>query len=155
MTAILSDGYAAEILATPLLEKHYSHLRALKLRWFFTDQKPPKQLACKAFAAVTILTPLHRILSSGGTDEEEGDHVAIVVNSQLWVALTPAQQRAVVDHALAHIWVETTDDGDDKISRLEHDIGDFAHILERNGLYFDSMKFAAKIIARLGAEALG
>jgi hypothetical protein len=151
MTATLADGSEARRVAQPFLLAQHARLSNVRIVWAFSDAKPPKKFTCKAFAAITILTPLHRYLSAGGGGEEEAADVAIVFNRVLWDACTPVQQRWVVDDALEHIWL----DEDDALSLREHDIEAFSGVLERQGIPFDSMRHAARVIRQLGAEALG
>lgn len=154
MTATLSEARPAEKIGQDLVAEHHRHLLNVRVRYLFTDAKPPKKLTCKGFANPTILTPLHRFLSSGGGDQEEGDHVAVVVNRELWGALDDEQRRAVIDHALAHIWLDTGDDGDDKLVRLEHDLAEFAEVIRRHGLYLDAMRPTADAIRQLDLPTL-
>ncbi len=149
MSATLRDGYEPRKLAMPLLAKEHRRLADYRIVWCGTDAKPGKELGiCKTYAQSTILSPLHRYLSSGGSDMNEGAHVAIVVNDWLWQRLVVPQRRWLVDHVLEHVAVDEVG----TLSLRHHDIGDFSGVIQRHGVPLDPMKAAARAIFELGTE---
>ncbi len=130
---------------------HHARLADKAIALAFTDKKIPAKLTCRAYATIGICTPRERLLAAGLEYRQRPVDVLIVLNHALWVSLEPSQQVAVVDHTLEHVWLNE----DDELSLREHEISEFAVVIERNGLYLESMRHAARVIRQLGAEALG
>ncbi len=151
MTEVLvwADERATKILQQFLWTQH-ARLADKDVRIAFSDKPLPKKLNCKTYSAIGICTPRERLCAAGLEYGQRPHDVLIVLNRAFWDGLDPRQQVAVVDHALEHLWL----DEDDVLSLREHEISEFSGVLERNGIYMESMSYAAQVIFQLGAKAV-
>jgi hypothetical protein len=114
-----------------MINEHYAHLKPAQIAYVMkqrdpdVDPKPPKQprMGKQRMAARARLVPqLYRLLT--------GYDFIIEADEVLWDMLLLEQQEAVVDHELCHC---ARDENGWYIR--DHDVQEFAEIIERHGLY--------------------
>lgn len=70
----------------------------------------------------------------------------IEINRRAWAVLSQRQRVALVDHELAHCGTETTEDGEDKLVMIAHDLEEFNAIVQRWGIWQPDIAAFAKVL---------
>jgi hypothetical protein len=74
-----------------------------------------------------------------GEASSEVDFV-ITVNEEVWYQLSREERMALVDHELAHCFVDEDEDGNPKYTLIGHDIEEFWSIIRRHGPWREAIE---------------
>jgi hypothetical protein len=144
MSARYYEAPEVKAIALKLKAAHHPHLRGVRLEFLFSS-KPMKMKGKEVWATMRKVSGLNAFLA-GETDEDgPGAFFCMVVSAPIWEELSVARREALVDHELAHAWVEEKDDGSQTLMLLSHDCEDFAQIVARHGLYKEEISQFADV----------
>ena len=145
--AVVEYRNAPEILERcgPIIEAYHPHLIGYPIRVVW--RSIAKKAGHKRVALGTAEIVRGRFAQFVMTDEEKGmegqekghQMFWMEVAEDLWDDLTEAQQTALLDHELCHFGVEETDEGEEDMVILEHDVEEFTAIVRRHGLWGESL----------------
>lgn len=129
-----------------IIEAHHPHLTEAKIALAWKLDWQPGSDGHLTLGMCKKASDLDRLL-------HDFDFV-ILLNRDYWGEFSPAQQKAILDHELAHAAVTLDDKGKPKktddgrlVYRIrKHDLEEFREIVERHGLYrADLEEFARSI----------
>lgn len=134
--------------ACPIIAEHHSDLSLYGVEplwvWRSTAAKSKGRLVLgkarklSGLAAALLFASEHNDgdTQEGDVDEEENvDRFVIEIAEDTWLDLSSKQKDALLDHELAHLYVEEDDDGTAVLSLRAHDVEEFAAIVRRRGLW--------------------
>lgn len=124
-----------EAIGRELIREHHPHLMKARVEFLFVN-KAPKGGGKVVWGTARLVSGVNAFLA--GQDIEEGDATAffaIVISAPVWEGLAEEKRKALVDHELAHCWVEETDEGETRLRLLKHDLEEFGAIVLRHGLW--------------------
>lgn len=153
MGATIAAAEKVARVANGLIADHHPRLRSVGILYATIDSKIPKRPKplCKGFGSVRVLDSYAKFWSSSNISSDQSDYeLQVTMNLTWWLMSNEEQRIAAVDHMLEHFWFEEPEvddggepEGDGSWQVLEHDISEFAGILERHGLWNDPLKAAA------------
>jgi hypothetical protein len=139
----------ARVLGEELIPDYHMHLKEARVLYVFCG-KPMTRNGRVVLAKAMKFNDLNRFFTSLGAeppDEEEtagGCDFAVIVNRKEWEEnLTPKQRRAVVDHELCHC----IRNHKGKWAMRNHDVEEFAEIIDRHGMWFEDVAAFGKSVA--------
>ena len=74
--------------------------------------------------------------------------IILQVNMEIWVNLNGRERRALLDHEMCHVREIADKDGGKRLTVVHHDIGEFAAIINRHGLWDSDLKRFFKAIGQ-------
>lgn len=122
------ETIAKDIIAT--VEDH-EHLAQAVILYVFRD-KASRSRGRAVLGTARKVSGLNRFLVR---DEDDLPLFVLEVAKDTWDDLTEEQRRALVDHELCHLVVDTEDDGTLVGRTRGHDLEEFVGIVERHGLW--------------------
>jgi len=129
---------AVEKIAKKLIPKYHPYLANCKIAYLFKN-KPMTSKGCEVLGTAEKVSKKNHALS--------GYHFIITVSYPSWNDLSDAKRRAVVDHELAHCFVDDDEKtGDPKYSILPHDVEEFGEIIRRHGLYTTNLVRIGRVV---------
>ncbi len=142
-----------EQIARELIRAHHPHLRLARMEFLFSP-KGTKSKGREVWGTMRKVSSLSAFLA-GETDEEgPGALFCMVISEPIWNVLTAARRRALVDHELAHAWIEAKDDGSLALQIVGHDVEEFASVILRHGLYRDDLVQLSDCMAQAAQRSL-
>ncbi len=114
---------AVEAMARALIGRHHTRLADVEILYLFREG-PWKSHDKDTWAKTSKVSERDNFIT--------GNDVLLVVNKDVWEALKPEQQEALIDHELTHI---TIDPDDGKIGFAAHDLEEFSSIVRRHGAW--------------------
>jgi predicted metallopeptidase len=139
-TATYDHAPEVQAIAETLIAEHHPHLQGVPIRYVYVDP-PPKSKGKTVWGRARKKGPLDAHLA----ELEETDFFVIEAAQAVWEEMTHAQRVALVDHELCHCGL--SDKG--KLTLLAHDLEEFNAVVQRRGLWRDSVK----VFVRAGAAA--
>jgi hypothetical protein len=136
MPTVYTPAPEVERIAYELIPEYHKHLCHfdVRIKYLFRNDTPQKG-GKLVWAQARKVTGLNAFLA--GEEREDGaidkSFFVIVVSEKVWMTLDAKQKTALIDHELAHCWAEENDKGELVLSMLEHDLNEFAAIVERYG----------------------
>ena len=121
------DADAVKEIAKDLIPKHHLHLDRIPIMYLFNGGK------MREWAKISSRSAKERVISAY--------YFVMEVNHAQWLLLTDEQRLALVDHELCHTAMDT-ETGEPSV--IDHDIEEFGIIVERHGLWRDSVKHFAR-----------
>jgi len=135
------EAVEAREIAEELIPKHHTRLvdhpilGDARLLYLFTDRKRKKGNRVTLGTAAK-LPALQRYLSRSSPHNSASEAHFILLFSYLeWELLDEEQQVALVDHELCHCTVRTGKDFKSRWAIREHDVEEFAEVIQRHGLW--------------------
>lgn len=145
-----ADG--PERIGKSLIEKHHSHLHEASICWLFVDP-PPKSKgkvvhgrASKVSAKTSAL--LETVLGRPVGEGEQVYDFLVEISEESWLAASPGEREALVDHELMHCWWKwderavVSPEGEKVKEKVwtgwtmrSHDVEEFSAIVDRHGLW--------------------
>lgn len=131
-----SDLADADTIALELVDGPHARLKEIKVRYVESTEKGNGK-GCGAYARIRMRDLLNRWIEAIALDEVGDDAetawqktapVVIEFYRESWDNLTGSQQRALVDHMLAHLVVDKG-----KLKVIAHTVGEFVGVRQRNG----------------------
>lgn len=165
---------AARIGALLIEEVHeHAHLADASIAYVFRDDELRRQ--GKVILAECIL--VERILQSEKrwsrvvkwallqiTKLEQLPDFLVLIDRNIWEGLDAESRVALIDHELSHAWFATEDDGETQKFHKDgspwwairgHDIEEFCGVIQRRGLWSESLREVARVIVnRLADDAV-
>lgn len=141
-----------EEVAEKLIAEHHDHLSGVPIRYLFREPTA-KSKGRLVFGKARKVGGLNAHLVALAVDEELGDDppdfFVVEIAAQVWEALNEQQRVALVDHELCHFDVEEPEDVDEdrKLRIVGHDLEEFTEVVQRHGLWRDSVEAFAKAAA--------
>lgn len=117
------DNEVIEI-AQEVIEKWHPDLEEASIAFIFRTEAPTSN-GRVAYGAASRIKPEHQLL---GLDHD----FLIWLAQDKWYTLTDAQKVALIDHELCHVGFNDKD----KPVMIDHDIQEFACIIERHGFWW-------------------
>lgn len=116
--------------------------------------KPKKSAGKLVLASARKVSGIAAFLvrsNAGETDTSANRPLFVIeVARSTWADLTPAQQRALVDHELCHLRVSWDDDDQVVLSMRGHDLEEFVAIVRRHGMWREDVAvFSAEVAEQL------
>lgn len=126
-----------EEIARPLINKHHTHLAALRIVYIFVSE------ASKSRGKI-VWGKAHKISGLNAwlaTDEEYREaepcpFFVLEIARPIWTQLKDEARRALVDHELCHFDIE-----DGKLTLRPHDLEEFNEVVRRHGLWRPEVEF--------------
>lgn len=137
----LEFSYAAEVeeIARELIPEIHSHLVNTQIEYVFRSQATKKN-GKPVLGKARVIGGLDAYLAKA---PDGAKFFVVEIAADFWKGLKPEQQKALVDHELAHCWVNE-DTG--KLQILPHDLEEFADIVRRHGLVGEDIRHFSKAI---------
>lgn len=133
-----APGVAA--VGRELVRAHHRHLLGVRIEYLFCD-KTPMRAGRELWGQARRISSLSAFLAG---KQEEGemaeDFFVIVISAPVWQTLSDEKRVALVDHELAHCFVDEKADGTPALKLVPHDLEEFVQIVERHGLWRDDIK---------------
>lgn len=136
------DAGEVEEIAERLIPFFHPHLEeGSRIRYLFRSKHAKRNL-CEVWGAASCLTGRMAFLA--------GADFLIEIAHDIWEVLEEAQRIALIDHELCHCaW----DEVDGAPSIRGHDLEEFEEIVERHGMWRESLKrFTVVAAKKLAAE---
>lgn len=145
-----ADG--PEKIGAALISKHHLHLHEANICWLFVD--PPTKSrgkvvhgrASKVSAKTAAL--LETVLGRPVAEGEQVYDFLVEISEESWLAASPREREALVDHELMHCWWKwdertVIDGGGEKVKEKvwtgwamrSHDVEEFSAIVDRHGMW--------------------
>lgn len=125
MATWFDDAPSAAEIARELIEDHHGHLRQALTRFVFRHSTNWSRQGEVVLGSARRPGSLEVFLSGHELD------FVIVLNYGTWLAMTPGQQKAEVDHELSHCGRNEKDEW----CLWPHDVEEFAAVIDRHGLW--------------------
>jgi predicted metallopeptidase len=122
------ETIAKDIIAT--VEDH-AHLAQAVVLYVFRD-KATRSRGRAVLGKARKLAGLTKFLVH---DEDDLPLFVVEISKDTWEDLTEEQRRALVDHELCHLVVDTDDDGTLVARTRGHDLEEFIGVVDRHGLW--------------------
>lgn len=118
-------------IARDLIVNYHTHLMNVRIEYLFVDPVP-KSKGQLVWGTARKVTGLAAYLATTEESEEPGEPFFVVtISKEIWERLDDDRRKALVDHELAHCWLN--DDGGLVI--LGHDLEEFVGVVKRHGLW--------------------
>jgi hypothetical protein len=131
-----SDLNAAANIAHELVQGPHARIKEIEIRFVESTEKGSGK-GCGSYARIRMRDLLNRWIEAIALDEVGDDAetawqktapVVIEFYREQWDNLTSSQQRALVDHMLAHLAIDKG-----KLKVIQHTVGEFVGVRQRNG----------------------
>jgi len=131
-----SDLEEAAAIAQELVLGAHSKLKEIQIRYVESTEKGSGK-GCGSYARIRMRDLLNRWIEAIALDKVGNDSetawqatapVVIEFYREQWDNLTSSQQRALVDHMLAHLAIDKG-----KLKVIQHTVGEFVGVRQRNG----------------------
>ena len=122
------ETIAKDIIAT--VEEH-AHLAQAVILYVFRD-KASRNRGRAVLGRARKVAGLNKFLIH---DEDDLPLFVLEISKDTWEDLTEEQRRALVDHELCHLVVDTDDDGTLVARTRGHDLEEFIGVVDRHGLW--------------------
>lgn len=134
--------------AKPIIAKHHQDLalHGVEPLWVWRSKAAKSKgrlVLGKARKLTGLAASLLYAAEAAGGDAQGGDidpdesveRFVIEIAEDTWLDLSTKQKDALLDHELAHLWVDEDDDGNAVLSLRGHDVEEFASVIRRHGLW--------------------
>lgn len=161
--ANIAYWWAAEVeeVADRLIPKYHDHLGRTDVTVWYLFQDPPTKTAGRVVRGKARKIGglgAHLVALARSRREPLGDgpldFFVVTIAHGEWATMTLEAREALVDHELAHLWVDLPDDPneDRKLALLDHDVEDFFEVVQRNGQHRPDAVKLAKVVAKSAEE---
>ena len=146
--------YAPDVeqIARELIRESHRHLTNVDIKFVFTD-KIMKRAGQEVWGTTRKVGSFAAFLAGQDEDEENANFFVITISEPVWSYLDPKKRRALVDHELCHCWVDL-DSEEPKLVLLGHDLEEFVQVVQRHGLWRDSVQKFVEVGGPLLQESL-
>ena len=131
-------------MAAKLIEAYHSPLAEAPILYIFRDEAG-KSKGRLVLGKARLVTGLHAFLvalAAGDADaqysESDESFFVMEIAEDWWAPVSHGKREALVDHELCHF-----DATEDKLRIRGHDLEEFAAVVERHGLWDESVKLFA------------
>ena len=128
----------------------YSPLMNVEVRYVWRLGTPAKSKGKPVFGKARKISGLNAHLAHAA-DCDLGFFV-IEIAHELWRYLEPEQQRALVDHELAHLQVAFDDDDQMTLTIKGHDVEEFHSVVRRHGAWRPELATLAELAGQQRLE---
>jgi hypothetical protein len=129
-------------IAAELIPKYHDHLSGVRIEFVFMSETP-KHRDKIDLARIKKKSGLDAFLCAP-LDKDPEPFFVMEIAKPGWDELSKAQKRALIDHELCHcFW-----DVDHGIALLDHDVEEFAAVIERHGLWREDVEHFAQVAMR-------
>lgn len=145
----------AQKIGAGIMEEHHPHLLGVRVEFLFMD-KTPKSKGREVWGRAKKIGGLNAFLALGPNTlpefyaDQPFDLFVIEISEEIWERLTARGKAALIDHELSHCEIDEDDEGRVSLAVVGHDITEFSGVLQRHGLWNESVENFVKA----GAEQL-
>lgn len=123
-------------VAREIIAEHRPELTNVRIEYVFMD-KVPNSKGKALWGRAKKKSGLDATLASGIPMHygQARDFFVIEIAERVWLAIPDEQKRALVDHELAHCFVDYDEEGENVLSIMPHDVEEFNEIIARHGAW--------------------